>query len=587
MSAQRVAMLRNRDRRLALPIMTHPGLDRIGKRVIECVTDANVQVAAMTELCRAYPTAAATSVMDLTVEAEAFGASIAFFEHEIPTVTGRLVTSLEEVDRLPVPSTTAGRLSVYQEAARGAVRAIHDRPVLASCIGPFSLAARLFGVTEIMTACLLEPETIQLLLEKCTALLVEHVRVLKAAGTDGIVMAEPAAGLLSEELCDAFSSAHVRKVVEAVQSEDYLFVLHNCGNRGHVTSSMVSTGARALHFGNQANMVEALRVVPPDRLVLGNLDPAGLMKLGTPAAVEAAARALLAATIGHPNFILSTGCDMPAGVSEANLAALFAAVSSAEPAKRPVVRAGGRNGAPRARELIHGRFTFSELRPSSHDIGTVLGYPDGELPDVVGTAIEEVVARGEGLWSIEGGCVLSPEVSVDRSAHLIRAQGLTFEVGRIVSGQLSRSTTLAAFLCTAGKGIEDLSRSLMASGDHFTGFVADTIGSLVVEAAMDRLHRALEDLVAEEGLGVTNRYSPGYCEWDVAEQQKLFQLFPPGYCGVTLTDTSLMRPIKTVSGFIGVGPEVHRAPYTCGMCDLKDCLYRRLAKERARSEVRG
>lgn len=329
MTAARLAPLLHARKRLALPIMTHPGIDRIGKRVIDCVTDARVQVDAVVELARAYATAAATSVMDLTVEAEAFGAAVTFSDHEIPTVTGRLVEDRAGVERLQVPAARAGRLGVYQDAARGAAAAIADRPVLAGCIGPFSLAARLFGMTEIMTACLLEPDTVDLLLGKCTALLVEHACALKSAGTDGLIMAEPAAGLLSEDLCDAFSSAHVRRVVEAVQDEGYLFILHNCGNRGHVTRSMVSTGARGLHFGNQADMLEALREVPADRLVLGNLNPAGLLKMGTPEAVSAAAGALLDATAGYRNFVLSSGCDTPPGVPEANLAALFAAVERA------------------------------------------------------------------------------------------------------------------------------------------------------------------------------------------------------------------------------------------------------------------
>ena len=338
MSARRLEKLLRPSGRVAVPIMTHPGIDRIGKRVIDCVTDARVQVEAMVELARTYPTAAATSVMDLTVEAEAFGAEVTFRDHEIPTVTGRLVTDHASVERLRVPPPTAGRLPVYQEAARRAAAAIGDRPVLAGCIGPFSLAARLFGMTEIMTACLLEPETIDLLLAKCTELLCEHARALKAAGTDGLIMAEPAAGLLSEDLCDAFSSAHVRRVVEAVQDHGYLFVLHNCGNRGHCTRSMVSTGARGLHFGNQADLIEALREVPRDRLVMGNLDPAGLMRLGTPEAVGAATAALLSAAAGWDNFVLSTGCDMPPGVPEANIAALFEALERANAA------AGGARG---------------------------------------------------------------------------------------------------------------------------------------------------------------------------------------------------------------------------------------------------
>jgi uroporphyrinogen decarboxylase len=329
MSTARLAPLLSSNERLVLPIMTHPGIDRIGKRVLDCVTDAGTQVRAIVELARAYPTAAASSVMDLTVEAEAFGARVSFADHEIPTIAGRLVESYEQVEALPVPSANAGRLPVYQEAARGAARAISDRPVLAGCIGPFSLAARLFGMTEIMTAILLEPETIDLLLQKCTALLLEHARILKAAGTDGLIMAEPAAGLLSEELCDTFSSAFVRRVVEAVQDDGYLFVLHNCGNRGHVTQSMVSTGARALHFGNQADMVTVLREVPADRLVLGNLDPAGLLKMASSEAVAAAAEALLKATAGYPNFVLSSGCDTPPGTPEANLRAMFTAAEQA------------------------------------------------------------------------------------------------------------------------------------------------------------------------------------------------------------------------------------------------------------------
>jgi hypothetical protein len=104
---------------------------------------------------------------------------------------------------------------------------------------------------------------------------------------------------------------------------------------------------------------------------------------------------------------------------------------------------------------------------------------------------------------------------------------------------------------------------------------------------MDRLQEALADQLGERGIRITNRYSPGYCEWHVSEQQKLFRLLPAGYCGVSLTDSSLMRPIKTVSGFIGVGPEVRRNAYTCGLCELQDCLYRRLREESAPEEPHG
>jgi hypothetical protein len=238
-------------------------------------------------------------------------------------------------------------------------------------------------------------------------------------------------------------------------------------------------------------------------------------------------------------------------------------------------------------EQLHCRFRYAEVRPKLKELGLVLGYPGGELPEVVAEAVEQIEARGEELWSIEGGCLVYPQLSVDRASWELTAQGIGFQVGKIVAGQLSRASALAVFLCTAGKGIEQLSRGLMSGGDPFTGYVADCMGSLVVEAAIDRIHDALERHVAARGLRITNRYSPGYCEWHVSEQQKLFRLLPQGYCGVSLTDTSLMRPVKSVSGFIGVGAQVRRAPYTCNLCDLHECLYRRLAGERGPAEAHG
>jgi hypothetical protein len=228
------------------------------------------------------------------------------------------------------------------------------------------------------------------------------------------------------------------------------------------------------------------------------------------------------------------------------------------------------------REVLHWRLRFEEACPSAADVEAVLGYPPGGAPGPVQQALEELLAPAEGLWSIEGGCVLCPSARVDLASHRLVVGEQSFDVGRIVSGQLVRSEAVAVFLCTAGPGIERLSRRLMSDGDPFAGFIADTVGSLAVERAMDRVQDSLEQVVGARGLRITNRYSPGYCGWHVREQQKLFRLLPPGFCSVSLTDTSLMRPIKTVSGVIGLGPAVHRSPYTCRMCDLEDCLYRRL-----------
>lgn len=316
------------DRRIALPIMTHPGIEYVGKTVREAVTDGEVHFAAIKALAERYPSAACTVIMDLTVEAEAFGAKILIPEEEIPTVTERLVSDAASVEALQVPSLEAGRVPEYLKANRLAAEQITDRPVLAGCIGPFSLAGRLYDMSEIMVAIYIEPDVIMALLDKCTAFLIDYCKALKATGVAGVVMAEPAAGLLSNEDHQMYATPYIKQIVDAVQDDDFTVILHNCGNTGQCTGAMVESGAAAMHFGNLVNIPQALKEVPEHILVMGNLDPVGIFKQATPEQVAAATTELLEKTRGVKNFVISSGCDLPPAVPEANLAAFFGAIEA-------------------------------------------------------------------------------------------------------------------------------------------------------------------------------------------------------------------------------------------------------------------
>ena len=79
-----------------------------------------------------------------------------------------------------------------------------------------------------------------------------------------------------------------------------------------------------------------------------------------------------------------------------------------------------------------------------------------------------------------------------------------------------------------------------------------------------------------DGCNITNRYSPGYCGWDVAQQKELFSLFTSVFDFVRLGDSCLMNPIKSVSGIIGIGKDVKYNNYTCRICDSHNCLYKNL-----------
>ena len=317
----------NSRKRMAIPIMTHPGLHFTGEKTIDAVKSGECNSAAVIALDREFPAGAATMMMDLSVEAEAFGASILFKENEVPTVSARLVTDGKSISNLVVPDLQSGRLPEYIKAARLIVEGIHDRPVLAGCIGPFSLAGRLFDVAEIMTAILIEPEAIHELLGKCARFLGEYVLEYKRAGVNGIIMAEPAAGMLSSDLCREFSSRYVREIVAKTRDDAFLFVLHNCGNTDSLLSAMQFADADGYHFGNANHMEATLRDMPSDKLVLGNLDPVRVLKLGKSEDVIRETSLLLEKTAMYPNFILSTGCDTPPGVPLENIRAFYEALA--------------------------------------------------------------------------------------------------------------------------------------------------------------------------------------------------------------------------------------------------------------------
>jgi uroporphyrinogen decarboxylase len=172
----------------------------------------------------------------------------------------------------------------------------------------------------------MEPEAIACLLEKCTAFIKCYCLELKRIGCSGVVIAEPAAGLLSNEDCQYFSSAYIRKIVDAVQDESFLVILHNCGNQGHCTEAMLNSGANAYHFGNAIDMVETLKFCPKDKLIMGNVDPVGVMKQMNPNEVKKYVSNLLNETASFENFVLSTGCDLPPNVPSANISAFFEAL---------------------------------------------------------------------------------------------------------------------------------------------------------------------------------------------------------------------------------------------------------------------
>ena len=312
--------------RLAIPIGVYAGLGLTGASVRGVVSDPQAQADAVLALHERLRTPVLVTAMDLSGEASAFGCEIRMSEAEIPTVIGRKAASAADVAALAVPAPGEGRTRVHLEAAR-LVRKAAASPVLGCMIGPFSLAGRIFGVSEALEATALEPETVLALLEKVVGFQVAYAKAFRETGIAGVFVAEPAAGLLSPAAVGRFSAPFVKRIVEAAQTRDFAIILHNCGAKLVHLDKTLESGAGIYHFGAPMDMAAALERVAGRVVLGGNLDPAAVFHGGTPETVRAATLALLEATKDHKNYFVSSGCDIPPGTSLANLEAFYKAVA--------------------------------------------------------------------------------------------------------------------------------------------------------------------------------------------------------------------------------------------------------------------
>ncbi len=318
--------IRNEKVKKAMPVLSFPAITLLNIDVKELLYNSELQVNCMKTIAEKCKTSATLGFMDLSVEAEVFGAQIRFSKDEVPTVIGRLIDTKEDAKALKIPKVYEGRTNIYINAVKKAVLEITDRPVFGGCIGPFSLAGRLMEMAETMIKCYTEPETVKIVLEKVSEFLISYINEYKKAGANGIVMAEPAAGILGPDLNDEFSTYYIKKIIDAVQDENFIVIYHNCGNTIPLIKSILTNGAKILHFGNNIDIYEMLKLVPNDKLVCGNIDPANEFKNGTPSSVFKKTTKILNQCGQFNNFVISSGCDIPPLSPWENINSFFEAV---------------------------------------------------------------------------------------------------------------------------------------------------------------------------------------------------------------------------------------------------------------------
>jgi hypothetical protein len=225
------------------------------------------------------------------------------------------------------------------------------------------------------------------------------------------------------------------------------------------------------------------------------------------------------------------------------------------------------------------RFKFEELAISPSDLAELMGF-ENEIPEPFPELISTGLEKSNGLCDIRGGYKIFNSIDIQTKNQSIQIEDKIFNPSKVVINQLKNATEAALFICTAGAKISSYANKISTTSDPMLGYVFDTIGSVVVDKAAEKMAQQLKELVQKKQMGISDSFSPGYCEWSVADQQKLFSLLPDKFCGVQLSSSSLMYPIKSVSGIIGIGTGLEQKGYQCHWCNDLNCIYGKIKRQK-------
>jgi MtaA/CmuA family methyltransferase len=276
--------------------------------------------------------------IDTATLAGAVGVPVDLPEDLPARCTGARLASLEAVDDLAPPDVLRdARIQVWLEAARLLRRQCGEAIYLrGNCDqAPFSLAASVRSIDGWMLD-LADPDNeprLHRLLEHCTAATTQFVEAMAATGADMVSNGDSVSGpeLISPSLYRRYAAPYEARVAAAAHALGRPWGLHICGRTDRILDDMARTGADMLELDYRTDVRLARASFQGRATFAGNIDPSGVLALGTPVAVDSSTRALLKAFAGEPRFILNAGCAIPATTPPENLRALMAAARAGEP----------------------------------------------------------------------------------------------------------------------------------------------------------------------------------------------------------------------------------------------------------------
>ena len=264
--------------------------------------------------------------VDTVTLAGAVGVPVDYPEDEPARVRGGLLEGLEQVRDLPsINILDSPGVQVWLEGVRLLKRHFGDEVFIrGNCDQcPFTLASLIRGMDGWMMD-LLDPENeeeVFALLEYCTSVTLQFIRQMGGTGADMTSNGDSVAGpdLVSPSIFRRYALPYDRRVADASHEIGLPYILHICGNTTAILEDMIATGADGLEIDYKTDPGRAHDTMKDRTLFVGNIDPSGVLALGTPGLVEEKTLDLLRIFADTPRFILNAGCAIPPATPSENI----------------------------------------------------------------------------------------------------------------------------------------------------------------------------------------------------------------------------------------------------------------------------
>jgi uroporphyrinogen decarboxylase len=314
--------------RMVAPLAGYPGVRLIGRPVREALRNPAVQLDALRALEDRLKPDIVFTLLDLTVEAEALGLTVDFFEKQPPVLASQVLYRAQDLLQLDMPDPERdGRMPVFLKASEELAKS-GDRMCGAFVTGPFTLLAQLMGAEELLERVRRE-ESVEEHIGFTTSVIGQYAAALSSR-VDMVMVVDPAAEALKADEYRSLCAPYIKGLAGIIRSSGADCLLHICNDVSHLLEEIALTGVEGISLDSKMNLPREAEKLPSNLVLLGNIDPKRVIERGSVEDVRWEVRRLLRHMKKYRNFILSTGCDVPIGAPLRNLEAMMSEARSRE-----------------------------------------------------------------------------------------------------------------------------------------------------------------------------------------------------------------------------------------------------------------